>query len=225
MKTLLLILFTTILINAQNYKVEKVNGNVKVQISGSEEWKEVKPGNSLPSNSLLYADENSSIQLSGNNGYFVLKGSSALVAGSIKNITLEELILALAMEEILNAPKKKENNDSQTTAVYGMEQKGKSLDVNSGEFGIKRLNGAKQLAESGFKESALISAKEIYRKYPQTLESIEHRIYFADILTQLEIYDEAYTEFEKISKLKLNEKDKNSVNDRIEYLKKKLALN
>lgn len=225
MKTLLLILFTAFLLNAQNYKVEKVNGNVKVQISGSEEWKDVKTGNSLPSNSLLFADENSSIQLSGSNGYFVLKGSSALVAGSIKNITLEELILALAMEEILNTPKKKDNNTTQTTAVYGTEQIGKTLDINSGEFGIKRLNGAKQLAESGFKESALISAKEIYRKYPQALEFIEHRIYFADILIEMEIYDEAYTEFEKISKLKLNEKEKKSVIDKIEYLKKKLALN
>lgn len=225
MKTLILIILSAFLINAQNYKVEKITGIVKVQISGSEEWKEVKPGNSLPSNSLLYTDENSSIRLSGENGYFVLKGSSALVAGSIKNITLEELILALAMEEILNSPKKKENNGSQTTAVYGTEQKGKLLDVNSNEFGFKRLNGAKQLAENGFKESALISAKEIFRKYPKTFESVEQRIYFADILVDLEIYDEAYSEFEKISKLKLTENEKKTVSEKIELLKKKLTLN
>lgn len=224
MKTIIIILLTVISLFGQNYKVEKVNGNIKVQISGSEEWKEVKTGNLLNSNSLLFADENSSIQISNEKGFFTLKGSSALVTGSIKEISLEELLLALAMEELLNSPKKKDKNNSQTTAVYGTNQKNKNLDINSGDFGFIRLNGAKQLSESGYKESALLTAKEIFRKYPSTNLIAKERIYFANILLELELFEDAYIDFENILKLKINENEEKEVNDKIEFIKKKLAL-
>ncbi|MBT8381736.1 MAG: hypothetical protein KJO59_05210, partial [Ignavibacteria bacterium] len=95
----------------------------------------------------------------------------------------------------------------------------------SGPFGIKRLNGARQLSESGLTESAIVFAKETYRKYPDTKSDPSYRIYFANILYNKSLYEEALVEYKEISKLDLNEKQRNEVSSAIENIKKVLMSN
>jgi len=219
----LIIMIATVLTFAQSYKVGKVTGTVKI-LDSNDNWIEVKDGTILSYNSILVSEKKSSAKISGKGMNFTLKESSALSISSIKKMTLDELLLALAMEDMINAPRKNEKNNGKSTAVYGPKETGRVNEmVQSNDFGLKRINGAVQLAESGFKESAVVTAKEIFRKYPQTKENSHIRIYFADILYELGLYEEAYDEFVSIKELKLSDKEKTEIESKLILLDKKLV--
>jgi hypothetical protein len=165
------------------------------------------------------------VQLVSDDFNFKLNEKSAVSTGSIKKISLDELLLALAMEDLLNAPKKNGNGTSQSTAVYGEDDSDDFPDLNSGTFGIKRLNGAMQLANSGLTESAVIFAKETYRKYPDTKTIPSYRIYFANLLYEKSLYEEALVEFKEIAKLDLSDIQREKVNSSLESIKKVLMSN
>ena len=159
--------------------------------------------------------------LKGNNVNFNLDESSAVSVSNIKKMNIDELLLALAMEDMMNAPTEiKKSSDN--TAVYGTKEGESNLQIITDDFGIKRLNGAVQLAENNLEESAVVAAKETYRKYPDTKNLSSYRIFFANILNDKGLYEEALNEYIEIQKLKLTDKERLEVNKKTESIKMKL---
>jgi len=226
MKKIFLILFIMAgFLPAQTFIVKKIKGNVKAQIGVSEKWQPVKKGEILKSETTLMANKNSSIVLAFGKKKFKIKNSAIVSLKDIKRLTTDDLLLALAMENLINVPQKKKKNinKSPNTAIYGSEINGKTKAIiDENDFGIMRLNGAKQLAESGYVESAIIEATGTYRKYPDTKPLSKFRIYFADLLVKKNLYDEAFSEYKKINELKLDKKEKSHVKEQMTFLKKKL---
>lgn len=222
-KFLIVILFTTINLSAQNFSVEKISGKVHVFRGTSEKFFEVKAGEKLNGNDLVITDEKSYIQLikDGNTPRrIILQSNSALGLNYVKEISINDLLLALAQEEIRRIPKNTGNGNTKNTAVYGEEIKAAaSLNISEGLMGIKKINGAKQLAEIGFKESAVIVAKETFRKYPSTKNIISDRIYFANLLVDLKLYSEAFEEFNEIKK---ESGENEMILEKLEVLKSKI---
>lgn len=209
---------------AQSYKIEKVQGTVKALIGNSEQWIDVKEGTMVSSSTVLMTDKNALIVLSGRGIKFTLKPSAALSVNSLKRMTIDELLLALAMEEILSTPAKKKDDKSMNTAIYGTNESGtKTAAVPTNILGDLKLNGARQLAENGFKETAILTAKETYRKYPETQKNILTRIYFAEQMMQLSLFDEALAEYSQIQNLPLNDPQTKEVHEKLDFLKKKLS--
>lgn len=91
------------------------------------------------------------------------------------------------------------------------------------DFGLNRLNGAKQLAESGMEESSIVAKIVTYRKYPGTKKLASYRIYFVDILYKKGLYEEALKKYYEISNLKLSIKEKDKVDAKAESIKMKLV--
>ena len=221
MKTLLMILMFAGVLSAQTFTVEKVSGDVKYQNGSSETWTTLKIGTTLKDNAVISTGQNSSVLLKGNKVNFNLNESSAVSVNSIKKMNIDELLLALAMEDMMNAPKEiKKSSDN--TAVYGTKEGENSLQIITDDFGIKRLNGAVQLAENSLEESAVVAAKETYRKYPDTKNLPSYRIYFANILNDKGLYEEALDEYVDIQKLKLTDEKRAEVNEKTESIKMKL---
>ncbi len=209
---------------AQSYKIEKVQGTVKALIGNSEQWVGVKEGTMVSSSTVLMTDKNALIVLSGRGIKFTLKPSAALSVNSLKRMTIDELLLALAMEEILSTPAKKKDDKNMNTAIYGTNESGtKTAAIPTNLLGDLKLNGARQLAENGFKETAILTAKETYRKYPDTQKNIVTRIYFAEQMMQLSLFDEALAEYSQIQNLPLNEPQTKEVREKLDFLKKKLS--
>ena len=227
MKTIIIIfLMASGICFSQSYKIEKMKGNVEAQIGTSENWVPVKSGDEIRSDAVLSTGKSSYVQIQTSGSKFMLDSYSALRVASIKKMSINDLILALAMEDMMNAPKKNEKINSQNTAVYGAEINGvKSPMVESDDLGIKKLNGAVQLAENGFKESAVVVAKETFRKYPETKTMAKYRIYFADILFNLGLNEDAYDEFKSIDSLNLKNDEKADVKSKLDILTKKLMSN
>lgn len=215
-------------ISAQSFIVEKVNGDVQVLLGASEVWSKVKVGQTLKGSDLISTGEKSFIQLNNNGNRFILQSNSALGINNIKKISLNELLLALAMEEIRNVPNNKGNNSRRNTAVYGE----KITSTNTSNLfdrsktainilGFKKLNGAKQLAQNGYKESAVLLAKETYRKYPETRTKIDDRIYFVDLMIDLQLYNEAASELNELKSMKLNENESKEIEIRLQKISEK----
>lgn len=208
---------------AQSFSVEKVSGKAQVLKGSGEQWTDVKSGDRLSGSDMLVTADRSLVQLSQKGSMFVLKGNSALSLGSIRKLTVNELLLALAVDDLKGAPRKKSNSNSRNTAVYGSETNNrKGLKVASNDLGKKRINGARQLAENGFKESSVIVARETFRKYPETSLVTSDRLYFAAILESLGLDEEAYNEYVKINTLTLKQDEKELVGSKLRTLALKL---
>jgi len=225
-KIILFLLLSAGSMFAQEYTVTKVNGDVKYLSGGNENWVELKAGETIKQGAVLSTGSNSSITLRSNNLHFTLSESSAISVSSIKEMSTDELLLALAMEDMINAPKNNGNGKSGNTAVYGTDENNNDkLEFATDEFGIKRLNGAMQLAKSDMKESAVVVARETFRKYPGTKLLSSYKIFFADILFEKGLYNEAFEEFNEIAELDLNDEEKLKVDEKTETIKKILLSN
>jgi len=220
----LLVYLAAVVLSAQDFKVEKVSGNVSILRGTAEEYSVINAGDILSGSDLLITDEDSFVQLVKDNSRFILNGNSALNLMNIKKVSINDLILALTMEEIRNIPESKSDN-TKNTAVYGTKEgAARSIVVDANVIGIKKLNGARQLAESGYRESAIIVAKETYRKHPVTKSRFSERIYFADLLAGLTLYEEALTEYNEVQKLELSEQQKSIVTDKVAEIKEALVV-
>lgn len=220
----LLILVSLNIAFAQKFYVESIFGTVKVQMGSSEKWIGLKEGTELPPYSTISTGEKSFVVLVKDNSKFTLKELSAVTVSNIKQMSTDDLLLALAMEDMMSAPRKKTDNKSKSTRVYGGPiSNEKSLVVSDNEFGLMRLNGAKQLAESGFKESAIVAARETFRKYPETKKLIPYRIFFANLLYDKGLFEEAYEDFKSFKDYSMTEKEKSEISLKIEALRTKLT--
>jgi hypothetical protein len=224
-----IIIFTALMssaILAQSYKIENVTGNVRALKGTSETYAKVNKGETLTASDLIETGEKSSVVIKMEEGKFPLKENSALDLNYLKSISKGDLILILASEEIKSAPDKNKFKKNENTAVYGANESSKGeAAVPKSDMGIKRLNGAKQLAENGFTESSILAAKDTYKKYPSTKNMVSYRIYFADKLKELGLYEEAYSEFSGVNELQLSAQEKEAVSARLDELKKKMMSN
>ncbi len=221
--TLLFMMLFASLTNSQIFRIESVTGEVKFISGNDNQWKELKPGMETSPNTIISTEVNSTVKLKSDDVLFTLKESSAIAVSNIKRMSVDELLLALAMESIINAPRKRNGNKSDNTAVYGTKITDPENNIEpSIEFGTKRLNGAKQLAESGMKEAAIITSMEVYRKYPNTKSDAPNRIYFADLLFEMKLYEEAFEQYNEINSLSLSDTQKQHVLKKSEEINRKL---
>ena len=225
-KILIIILFVSASMFSQSYPVEKVNGDVKYQSGTNEKWNALKEGDVISENTVISTGESSFVELQQNDIIFKLNELSAVSVKDIKKLSRDELLLALAMEDILNSQKKNGSGNSGNTAVYGSnENSSGDLFIKSNDFGIKRLNGAVQLAKNGMEESAVVAAKETYRKYPDVKSIPSYRIFFSNILADKGLYEEALAEYLAIKELDITKEQRSEVDERSEKIKKMLLSN
>jgi hypothetical protein len=215
---------SAVMLQAQTYTVTKINGNARALIGSGNTWTELKQGDCLKGHDIVETSVNSYIQLNRDGSQFLLKNDAAVKLSYIKKLSINDLLLALAMEEVKKAPQKNQKLKVHNTAVYGSKYSpANSRIITENEFGLKRLNGAKQLAESGYKESSIIAARETFRKYPATRGNIYYRLYFAGITASLHLDDEAYSEYEEISRLQLSKDDSQIVHKKLTEIKDRIS--
>ncbi|MCP5062971.1 MAG: hypothetical protein GY936_10960 [Ignavibacteriae bacterium] len=227
MKRIMILMLVLVgFISAQEFTVEKISGDVKILKGTSEKWETVRKGEVLSGNDVLLTETNSYIQLNKEDNRFMLKGDVAIGLNHIKEVSINDLLLALALDEIRNVPKMKKNGTSKNTAVYGSNSTvEKDISIDENLLGAKKLNGAKLLNENGYRESSVIVAKEVFRNYPKISMKFNDRLYFADILNELKLYQEASSEYTKLENIALSEKEKETIGKRIETVNMKLVNN
>lgn len=217
-KILVYILLVSGLTYGQTFLVKSVRGKVLVQKGSSEEFVQVHTGDTLSGSDLVLTEPNSAIRLTNGAESFLLDSDAALNVNYLKKISLNDLLLALAMEELKDLPKGKSNGKN--TAVYGKEQRtNKSIPNNfSDVIGTKKINGAKLLAANGYRNSAVLLLKETFRKYPSAGRDAKARLFLSDLLYNMKLYDECYSELKSLDSLNLSEKDRQVANNYLDKL-------
>jgi len=225
-KTLIVLFLFTSAISAQQFKVTELRGDVKYLSGTSEVWAEINVGEDLQTDGIIATGKNSSVKVIKSGSTINIGELSAVSISSIKKMSTDELLLALAMEDMINAPKTNGKGNSSSTATYGnKEGAGKTSNIIANDFGILRLNGAMQLAENGLMESSVVFAKETYRKYPETINIASYRIFFADVLYEKGLYEEALGDYLEIQTLELNKEQIPKVESQIDNINKILLNN
>ncbi|MGK9368828.1 hypothetical protein ACSSWA_07995 [Melioribacter sp. Ez-97] len=222
----IIMMIFTLPLTAQVFEVEKVRGDVKVLEASEETWAPVKPGMKLKGADIIVTGENSSVYLKSGASGFVLEDNSALGINNIKKMTLNELLLALAADEIKNIRPAKSDGKTRNTAVYGEKIDNRKPETGTDEsvlLGLKKINGAKQLVKNGYKESAILLAKETYRKYPATRERIDDRLYFVEMMIDMNLLNEAAEEINDIAKYKIDSGNLSRLEKISRLLKEKMA--
>ncbi|MDA3861696.1 MAG: hypothetical protein PF445_10750 [Melioribacteraceae bacterium] len=116
------------------------------------------------------------------------------------------------------------NGIEKNTAVYGAKANGGlAKTISENKLGKMKINGAKQLAKKRIYRIAIIVSKDTFRKYPETKNYFDDRFYFAHLLDELKLYNEALDEFKSIKVLELKPKQASEVNIKIESVSMKLV--
>ncbi len=225
MKYIILFIIPFVVLSAQRFEVEKKSGEVSALRGLSENFIPVEKGAKLDSSDLVVTGENSFVVLKKNESRFMLRSNCALSLDYLKKISVNDLLLALAMEEIRSISPQKQNGKVKNTAVYGEKSENKTEVSKESEIGYKRINGAKELAENGYETSGIIFARETYRKYPSTRKMLEERIYFTELLIKLELLEEAASELKEIKKISGENKLLSKINDLSSLIKSKILDN
>ncbi|MGE5362615.1 MAG: hypothetical protein ACM3SM_00705 [Bacteroidota bacterium] len=222
MKKLLLLFLFSCVLRAQSFDVDKISGKVYYFRGAGDNMQELHTGDKLSAGDMLLTMDNSSVLISRGGQEFLLRSNSVLGMNTLRKISLDELLLALAMEEIRNVPRPKGRKDIKSTAVYGADAGASKATAVSRGLGEKRINGARQLADNGYRETSIIFARETFRKYPETRNNVSDRIYFAEIMEKLNLPEEAYNEYSSISTLDISQSERQQIDQKMKKLSVKL---
>ncbi len=210
LRKIFLILIIPVMLFAQSYQVKNVQGKVEILKNTTEEILPVKAGDRIMRNDIIITSRGASLRLIYGESTFYVRENSAISMKLVRKYTIEDLLMGLAREEVKAVPKAKSGEVSKTTAVYGRNAESAQTELLDSylDMGLKRMNGAKILADNYLRESAVLYIKETFRKYPDIAEKKENRFYLVNLLQQLELHEEALAEIKHFDAAGLTENEK-----------------
>ncbi|MDI6802635.1 MAG: hypothetical protein QME58_02160 [Bacteroidota bacterium] len=224
---LTLILGLTINIFAE-IKLLSVKGDVKVRRGVNEQWQQIKAGEILNLEDAIFIGGKSTASISLNRQKKITLPEKTIVEISdLRYLSREELLLKLAMDRIIAVPQQDRRDElmpARTTVIHGEKKSETSAAMKPTiENALKMLNGAKLLFENNFYGTCALRVRDVLRIHPTIEGSIEYKLLAANSLEKAELYDEALSEYVSIPLVNISAKQKQTLQQNIERLKKKLA--
>ncbi len=225
-----LILGLTINIFA-DIKLLSTKGDVKIRRGVSEQWQQIKAGEILNYDDAIFIGIKSTATVSINGQKKIALPEKTIVEISdLRFLTKEELLLKLALDRIIAVPQQDRRDElmpAQTTVIHG-EKKSETSAAVPNAFGtvenaLKMLNGAKLLFDNKFYGTCALRVREVLRIHPTIETGIEYKLLTANSLEKAELYDEALSEYVSIPLENISAKQKQTLQQNIERLKKKLG--
>lgn len=219
---LLILMVIAVPLVASTAVVKSVRGTVEVRRGVSEEWRAIKAGDLLKPEDTMRTGKLSSATIQVDGKQLTIPAQTMVDLSDFRQMSQEEFLLKLAMENILAVPPRDHDKLSipRTTILHGTgagrENTGGQQRI---EMGIMQLQGAKFLYDNAFYATSILKTKETFRLYPDLQERIDARLRVATAFERMKLPKQAVEEYAALLSEKLSPEQKEKVQTSLQRLR------
>lgn len=224
MRYLLIVMMSLLVLPllAADFTVKAVKGTVEVRRGVMEEWRKIKVGDLLKPEDSMRTGPGASATIEIDKRKLVVPEQTILDISDVRQLSQEDFLMKLAMENILAVPPREKDELSipSATVLHGDNKSKTDLavlpDVKVGEM---QLHGARVLYDNSYYATSILKSKETLRTHPEVRSDYDARLTVAMAFEKMKLTKEAITEYSLLSKENLPAAQAKKVQGALEKLK------
>ena len=209
-------------LRAGDFAVKAVKGSVEVRKGVTEEWKKVKVGDLLKPEDSMRTGPGSTATVEFDKRKLTVPEMTILDISDIRQLSQEDFLLKLAMQNILSVPPRERDELSipSATVLHGDNAaKSNALVFSVTKVGEMELHGARVLFDNSYYATAILKSKETLRTHPELKSNFDARLTIATAFEKMKLTKEAITEYSSMAKENLPTAQAKKVQVALERLK------
>ena len=207
---------------AADFTVRAVKGTVEVRRGVMEEWRKVKVGDLLKPEDSMRTGPGASATIEMEKRKLVVPELTILDISDVRQLSQEDFLLKLAMENILAVPPREKDELAipSATVLHGENKSKTDLPVSmDGKVGEMQLHGARVLYDNTYYATSILKSKETLRTHPEVRSNYDARLTVAMAFEKMKLTREAITEYSLLSKENLPAPQAKKVQSALDKLK------
>jgi len=207
---------------AAEFTVKAVKGTVEVRRGVMEEWRKVKVGDLLKPEDSMRTGPGASATIEMDKRKLVVPELTILDISDVRQLSQEDFLLKLAMENILAVPPREKDELAipSATVLHGENKSKTDLPVpTDGKVGEMQLHGARVLYDNSYYATSILKSKETLRTHPEVRSNYDARFTVAMAFEKMKLTKEAITEYSLLSKENLPAAQAKKVQSALDKLK------
>lgn len=207
---------------AAEFTVKAVKGTVEVRRGVMEEWRKVKVGDLLKPEDSMRTGPGASATIEMDRRKLVVPELTILDISDVRQLSQEDFLLKLAMENILAVPPREKDELAipSATVLHGENKSKTDLAVSmDGKVGEMQLHGARVLYDNSYYATSILKSKETLRTHPEVRSNYDARFTVAMAFEKMKLTKEAITEYSLLSKENLPAPQAKKVQSALDKLK------
>jgi hypothetical protein len=208
---------------AGDFLVKAIKGNVEVRRGVMEDWKKVKIGDLLKPEDSMRIGPGSSVTIEIDKRRLTVPEMTILDISDIRQLTQEDFLMKLAMQNILAVPPRERDDLSIPSATVLHGKNVSKSDVPAfadGKVGEMQLHGARVLFDNSYFATSILKSKETLRTHPELKTNFDARMTVATAFEKMKLTKEAITEYSMLAKEDLPTAQAKRVQGALDKLKK-----
>jgi hypothetical protein len=208
---------------AADFTVKAVRGAVEVRRGVTEEWRKVRIGDLLKPEDSMRTGPGASATIEMEKRRLVVPELTILDISDVRQLTQEDFLMKLAMENILAVPPREKDELAipSATVLHGESKAKSDLAVSSdSKVGEMQLHGARVLYDNSYYATSILKSKETLRTHPEVRTNYDARLTVAMAFEKMKLTKEAITEYSVLSREDLPAPQAKKVQNALENLKR-----
>ena len=207
---------------AADFTVKAVKGTVEVRRGVMEEWRKAKVGDLLKPEDSMRTGPGASATIEIDKRKLMVPELTILDISDVRQLSQEDFLLKLAMENILAVPPREKDEIAipSATVLHGENKSKTDLPVSTdGKVGEMQLHGARVLYDNSYYATSILKSKETLRTHPEVRSDYDARFTVAMAFEKMKLTREAITEYSLLSKENLPALQAKKVQSALDKLK------
>jgi hypothetical protein len=207
---------------AGDFTVKTVKGNVEVRKGVMEEWKKVRVGDLLKPEDSMRTGPGSTATIEADKRKLTIPEMTILDISDVRQLSQEDFLLKLAMQNILAVPPRERDELSipSATVLHGDNASKTNTPVFPDTMvGEMELHGARVLFENSYYATSILKSKETLRTHPELKANFDARLTVATAFEKMKLNKEAVTEYSLLARENLVSSQAKKVQVALERLK------